>query len=46
MEKIASGYTSVGAITEQVHFFIAPYSQQHRISKGGGLEEEGEAVET
>jgi GDP-mannose pyrophosphatase NudK len=44
LEKTSSVYTSAGGITEYIHMYIAPYSPEMKIGKGGGLAEEGEDV--
>lgn len=36
---------SPGSVTEILHFFIAEYSNDMKITDGGGLEEEGENIE-
>jgi hypothetical protein len=36
---------SPGALTEQMHFFVAEYEPQMRVSSGGGLASEGEDIE-
>ncbi len=33
-------YMSPGGVTELIHFFIAEYSDDHRASAGGGVEDE------
>ena len=38
-------YTSPGAVTEKIHFFVAEYEPEMRISDGGGLAHEGEDIE-
>jgi nudix-type nucleoside diphosphatase (YffH/AdpP family) len=43
--KIFESYMSPGSVTEIVHFFIAEYSQDMKISKGGGLEHEQEEIQ-
>lgn len=45
VEKIYEAYMSPGSVTEILHFFIAEYSEEMKISQGGGLEEEGENIE-
>jgi len=45
LEKIAGAYTTSGASTEFVHFYIARYDEENRAGKTGGLEEEGEDIE-
>ena len=36
---------SPGALTEKMHLFIAPYSDEMKINNGGGLESENEEIE-
>lgn len=45
VEKIFEAYMSPGSVTEILHFFIAEYSSEMKITNGGGLEEEGEDIE-
>ncbi len=45
VEKIFESYMSPGSVTEILHFFIAEYSEDMKISEGGGLEEEQEEIE-
>jgi len=44
-EKIFEAYMSPGSVTEILHFFIAEYSTEMKITEGGGLDEEGENIE-
>lgn len=44
LEKVCSAYSSPGAYTELVHYFIGPYTKEQKVTEGGGLEEEGEEV--
>jgi GDP-mannose pyrophosphatase NudK len=46
VEKIGQVYASLGILTELVYLFIAPYRSNQKKSKGGGLKEEGEDIET
>ncbi|MBX2882778.1 MAG: GDP-mannose pyrophosphatase NudK [Granulosicoccus sp.] len=43
--KIFEAYMSPGSVTEIVHFFVAEYSDDMRVSAGGGLEHEQENIE-
>lgn len=43
--KIFDLWMSPGAVTEKLHFFIAEYTAESKVSKGGGLLEEGEDIE-
>ncbi|WP_109299297.1 GDP-mannose pyrophosphatase NudK [Aquimarina sp. AU474] len=45
VEKIFESYMSPGSVTEIIHFFIAKYSKEMKVSDGGGLEEEQENIE-
>ncbi|MBV8327680.1 GDP-mannose pyrophosphatase NudK [Chryseobacterium sp.] len=45
VEKIFEAYMSPGSVTEILHFFIAEYSHDMKVTDGGGLEEEGENIE-
>lgn len=44
VQKIYEAYSSAGAYTELIHFFVAPYRNEQKVSRGGGLEEEGEEI--
>jgi GDP-mannose pyrophosphatase NudK len=43
--KVFEAYSSPGAVTEILHYFIAEYSQNDKITEGGGLEHEEEDIE-
>lgn len=43
--KIFEMYMTPGSVTEMLYFFVAEYTSQNRIGKGGGLEEEHEDIE-
>jgi len=45
IEKIFEAYMSPGSVTEILHFFIAEYSTEMKITDGGGLDDEGENIE-
>lgn len=45
-KKIFEAYMSPGSVTEKLHFFVAPYDEGHRVSLGGGVETDGEDIET
>ena len=45
VEKVASSYMTPGAGTEIVHLFLARYTEDMRVSDGGGLETENEDIE-
>lgn len=38
-------YATPGSVTEQLHYFCAPYEPSNRIGKGGGMAQEGEDIE-
>jgi len=42
---VFEAFMSPGAITEKLHFFVAEYEPEMRVSAGGGLEHEGEDIE-
>ena len=44
VKKVFEAYSSPGAVTEVLHYFIAPYSEGERVSKGGGAENETENI--
>lgn len=46
VRKIFEAFTSPGAVTEKLHFFIAEYQPEMKIGNGGGLAHEGEDIET
>jgi nudix-type nucleoside diphosphatase (YffH/AdpP family) len=43
--KILEAYMSPGSVTEKLHFFVAEYEPQDRVSQGGGDAAEGEDIE-
>ncbi|QDH80700.1 GDP-mannose pyrophosphatase NudK [Echinicola soli] len=45
VQKIFESYMSPGSVTEILHFFIAEYEDEMKVSEGGGLEEEHEDIE-
>src|SRR5690606_37646484 len=42
IQKVCEAYMSPGAVTEKLHFFVAPYSKDMKVGEGGGLKEEHE----
>jgi nudix-type nucleoside diphosphatase (YffH/AdpP family) len=44
LQKVYEAYTSAGSLAELVHFYVAPYTKEQKVAKGGGLEEEGEEL--
>lgn len=45
VEKIFEAYMSPGSVTEIIHFFIAEYASDMKVSEGGGLAHEQENIE-
>lgn len=45
VEKVLEAYTSPGAVTEIMHFFIGQYDATMKIGTGGGAEDETENIE-
>ncbi len=45
VRKIFEAFSSPGAVTEKLHFFVAEYDPAMRVGSGGGLAEEGEDIE-
>ena len=45
VQKLFEAYMSPGSVTEVVHFFIGQYSDEMKVSAGGGLEHEQENIE-
>jgi nudix-type nucleoside diphosphatase (YffH/AdpP family) len=43
--KVCEAFTTPGSVTEKLHFFIAPYDSQAKVSQGGGAAHEGEDIE-
>lgn len=43
--KLFEIYSTPGAVTEKIHYFIAEYDAEMKISEGGGLEAETEEIE-
>ncbi len=46
VQKVFEAFMSPGSVTEKLHFFIAEYDASQFTGAGGGIEEEGEDVET
>ena len=42
---VFTAYSSPGSFAERLYYFVATYTAEDRISKGGGLVEEGEDIE-
>ena len=45
VKKIMKVYMSPGSVTEIIHFFTGAYSDEMKISEGGGVEGEHENIE-
>src|SRR5262245_28673333 len=45
VQKVFEAFMSPGAVTEKLHFFVAEYEPEMRVSDGGGLAHEGEDIE-
>ncbi|GAB7257355.1 NUDIX domain-containing protein [uncultured Polaribacter sp.] len=45
VKKVYEGYSSPGVLTEKMHFFVAEYSDDMKVSEGGGLASENEDIE-
>ena len=45
LEHLFDVWMSPGSVTEQLHFYAAPYAPASRTSAGGGLAEDGEDIE-
>lgn len=43
--KVLEAYSSPGSVTEILHFFVAEYSAEMKVSEGGGVESETEDIE-
>jgi nudix-type nucleoside diphosphatase (YffH/AdpP family) len=45
VRKVFQAYMSPGSVTEILHFFVAEYAADMKVSDGGGLDEEQENIE-
>ncbi|GAB2662953.1 GDP-mannose pyrophosphatase NudK [Flavihumibacter cheonanensis] len=45
VQKIFEAYMSPGSVTEILHFFIATYTKEMKLSDGGGAQHEEENIE-
>ncbi len=43
--KLFEIFSTPGAVTEKIHYFVAEYSDAMKVSEGGGLVEETEEIE-
>ncbi|AUC81281.1 NUDIX domain-containing protein [Lacinutrix sp. Bg11-31] len=44
-KKVMEAYSSPGALTEKLYYFVGEYSEAMKVSEGGGLEIEKEDIE-
>jgi nudix-type nucleoside diphosphatase (YffH/AdpP family) len=44
IKKVGEAYSSPGAFSEKLHYFIGEYSPELKVAEGGGLEHEGEDI--
>ena len=45
VKKVYEGYSSPGVLTEKMHFFVGEYTEDMKVSNGGGLAGENEDIE-
>ncbi|MDO9373412.1 MAG: GDP-mannose pyrophosphatase NudK [Ferruginibacter sp.] len=45
VRKIFEAYMSPGSVTEILHFFVAEYTREMKVTDGGGIEHEQEDIE-
>lgn len=45
VKKVFQAYMSPGSVTEIIHFFVAEYSKDMKVSEGGGLSTEHENID-
>lgn len=45
VKKVYEGYSSPGVMTEKMHFFVGEYTDDMKVSEGGGLDSEHEDIE-
>jgi len=45
VQKVFETSLSTGSVTEKLHFFVAEYDADMKVSAGGGHEDEGEDIE-
>lgn len=45
VRKVFEAYMSPGSVTEVLYFFVAEYTQEMKVSAGGGLQEEQEYID-
>jgi len=45
VERVLEAYTSPGAVTEIMHFFVGAYEDSMKVNAGGGAQDETENIE-
>ena len=45
VRKVFEAYSSPGAVTEKMHFFVASYEEHMKVEDGGGKDDEQEDIE-
>ena len=45
VRKVFEAYMSPGSVTEILYFFVAEYSEENKVSDGGGVDHEQENIE-
>ncbi|WP_209331135.1 NUDIX domain-containing protein [Lunatimonas salinarum] len=45
VRKVFEAFSSPGAVTEKMHFFVAAYDEKMKVEDGGGRDEEQEDIE-
>jgi nudix-type nucleoside diphosphatase (YffH/AdpP family) len=45
LKKVFEVYMSPGSVTEKLHFYIAAYTEDMKVSEGGGVDHENENIE-
>ncbi len=45
VKKVYEAYSSPGVMTEKMHFFVGEYTDDMKVSEGGGLDSEHEDIE-
>ncbi len=45
VKKVYEGYSSPGVMTEKMHFFVGEYTDDMKVSEGGGVDNEQEDIE-
>jgi GDP-mannose pyrophosphatase NudK len=45
VQKIFQAYMTPGSVTEMLHFYVAAYTEEMKVTEGGGISEEQEHIE-